>query len=117
VTGQSMVWHGIGDIRLDTVPDPGIEEPTDAVIRITRTDSVIPGRAAWKPSRYPSQVITGQRPSMARSRPPIPPRPAVPQPHSAPSLTWLTSLTRRTWTPCQNATWSAIWAAAGLGCG
>jgi threonine dehydrogenase-like Zn-dependent dehydrogenase len=34
---KAVVWHGIGDIRLDTVPDPGIEEPTDAVIRITRS--------------------------------------------------------------------------------
>jgi bacterioferritin len=34
---KAVVWHGIGDIRLDTVPDPGIREPTDAVIRITRS--------------------------------------------------------------------------------
>jgi threonine dehydrogenase-like Zn-dependent dehydrogenase len=31
------LWHGVGDIRLDTVPDPAVEEPTDAVIRITRS--------------------------------------------------------------------------------
>ncbi len=30
-----MVWHGIGDIRLDEVPMPKIQEPTDAVIRLT----------------------------------------------------------------------------------
>jgi threonine dehydrogenase-like Zn-dependent dehydrogenase len=34
---KAVVWPGIGDIRLDTVPDPGIKEPTDAVIRITRS--------------------------------------------------------------------------------
>jgi threonine dehydrogenase-like Zn-dependent dehydrogenase len=34
---KAVVWHGIGDIRLDTVGDPGIQEPTDAVIRITRS--------------------------------------------------------------------------------
>jgi threonine dehydrogenase-like Zn-dependent dehydrogenase len=34
---KAVVWHGIGDIGLDTVPDPGIHEPTDAVIRITRS--------------------------------------------------------------------------------
>jgi threonine dehydrogenase-like Zn-dependent dehydrogenase len=34
---KAVVWHGIGDIRLDTVNDPGIQEPTDAVIRITRS--------------------------------------------------------------------------------
>jgi threonine dehydrogenase-like Zn-dependent dehydrogenase len=33
---KAVVWHDIGDIRLDTVDDPKIEEPTDAVIRVTR---------------------------------------------------------------------------------
>ncbi|MFC0438305.1 zinc-dependent alcohol dehydrogenase [Kutzneria buriramensis] len=33
---KAIVWHGTGDIRLDTVDDPKIEEPTDAVIRVTR---------------------------------------------------------------------------------
>lgn len=32
---KAVVFHGIGDIRLDDVPNPTIEEPTDAVIRIT----------------------------------------------------------------------------------
>jgi len=32
---KAMVWHGIGDIRLDEVPMPKIQEPTDAVIRLT----------------------------------------------------------------------------------
>lgn len=32
---KAVVWHGIGDIRLDEVPEPKIEQPTDAVIRIT----------------------------------------------------------------------------------
>jgi threonine dehydrogenase-like Zn-dependent dehydrogenase len=32
---KALVFHGIGDIRLDTVPDPGIEQPTDAIVRIT----------------------------------------------------------------------------------
>ncbi|SFH26995.1 Threonine dehydrogenase [Palleronia marisminoris] len=32
---KAVVFHGVGDIRLDDVPDPTIEEPTDAVIRIT----------------------------------------------------------------------------------
>jgi threonine dehydrogenase-like Zn-dependent dehydrogenase len=29
------VWHGRRDVRIDTVPDPTIEEPTDAIVRIT----------------------------------------------------------------------------------
>lgn len=32
---KAVVWHDIGDIRLDEVPDPKIEQPTDAVIRLT----------------------------------------------------------------------------------
>ena len=32
---KALVWHGLGDIRLDDVPDPKIEQPTDAVIRLT----------------------------------------------------------------------------------
>ena len=32
---KAVVFHGVGDIRLDSVDDPRIEEPNDAVIRIT----------------------------------------------------------------------------------
>ncbi len=32
---KAVVFHGIGDIRLDEVPEPKIETPTDAIIRIT----------------------------------------------------------------------------------
>ena len=32
---KAVVFHGIGDIRLDTVKDPGLEAPTDAIIKIT----------------------------------------------------------------------------------
>lgn len=34
---KAVVWHGTGDIRLDDVDDPQVREPTDAVIRITRS--------------------------------------------------------------------------------
>lgn len=34
---KAVVWHGVGDIRLDTVADPKIEQPTDAVVKITRS--------------------------------------------------------------------------------
>ena len=34
---KAVVWHGIGDIRLDTVADPTILEPTDAIVQITRS--------------------------------------------------------------------------------
>jgi len=32
---KAVVFHGIGDIRLDDVPEPKIEQPTDALVRIT----------------------------------------------------------------------------------
>jgi threonine dehydrogenase-like Zn-dependent dehydrogenase len=32
---KAVVFHGIGDIRLDNVAEPDLEEPTDAIVRIT----------------------------------------------------------------------------------
>jgi threonine dehydrogenase-like Zn-dependent dehydrogenase len=34
---KAAVWHGRRDVRVDDVPDPKIEEPTDAIIRVTTT--------------------------------------------------------------------------------
>lgn len=34
---RATVWHGKHDVRVETVPDPRIEEPTDAVVRMTST--------------------------------------------------------------------------------
>ncbi|HYZ07149.1 MAG: glutathione-dependent formaldehyde dehydrogenase [Actinomycetota bacterium] len=34
---QALTWHGRRDVRVETVPDPKIEQPTDAVIRVTTT--------------------------------------------------------------------------------
>ena len=34
---KAVVWHGKEDVRVDTVPDPGIQEPTDAIVRVTST--------------------------------------------------------------------------------
>jgi threonine dehydrogenase-like Zn-dependent dehydrogenase len=32
---KAVTWHAVGDIRFGEVPDPRIEEPTDAIVRIT----------------------------------------------------------------------------------
>jgi threonine dehydrogenase-like Zn-dependent dehydrogenase len=32
---RALAWHGNHDVRVDTVPDPSIEHPTDAIIRVT----------------------------------------------------------------------------------
>ncbi|WP_134728978.1 MULTISPECIES: zinc-dependent alcohol dehydrogenase [Amycolatopsis] len=34
---KAVTWHGKRDVRVDHVPDPKIEEPTDAVVRVTST--------------------------------------------------------------------------------
>jgi threonine dehydrogenase-like Zn-dependent dehydrogenase len=34
---KALTWHGQGDVRVDTHPDPEIEAPTDVVIKITST--------------------------------------------------------------------------------
>ena len=34
---KALTFHGKRDVRVDNVPDPGIQEPTDAVIRVTST--------------------------------------------------------------------------------
>jgi len=32
---KALTWHGKRDVRVDTVPDPRIEQPTDAIVRVT----------------------------------------------------------------------------------
>ena len=34
---RAVAWHGKRDVRVDSVPDPKIEEPTDAIVKITST--------------------------------------------------------------------------------
>jgi len=50
---RALVWHGANDIRCDTVPDPQIEHPRDAIVKVTTCaicgsdlhlhDNVMPG--------------------------------------------------------------------------
>ena len=39
---KAVVWHGKRDVSVDQVPDPTIEEPTDAIVRITSRASAAP---------------------------------------------------------------------------
>jgi len=32
---RALSYHGTRDVRVDNVPDPAIEEPTDAIIQVT----------------------------------------------------------------------------------
>lgn len=34
---KALTWHGRSDVRCETVPDPSIVDPTDAIVRITAT--------------------------------------------------------------------------------
>lgn len=34
---RALCWHGKYDVRVDTVPDPTIQDPTDVIIKITST--------------------------------------------------------------------------------
>jgi len=34
---RAVTWHGKRDVRVDTVPDPTIQSPTDVVVRVTST--------------------------------------------------------------------------------
>ncbi len=34
---KALTWHGRRDVRVETVPDPVIQQPTDAIVRITST--------------------------------------------------------------------------------
>jgi threonine dehydrogenase-like Zn-dependent dehydrogenase len=32
---KALCWHGKGDMRYETVPDPTIEHPRNAIIKVT----------------------------------------------------------------------------------
>jgi len=34
---KALTWHGKRDVRVDDVPDPKLEAPTDAIVRVTST--------------------------------------------------------------------------------
>lgn len=34
---KALCWHGVGDVRVDTVPDPRLLDPRDAIIKVTST--------------------------------------------------------------------------------
>jgi threonine dehydrogenase-like Zn-dependent dehydrogenase len=34
---KALTWHGRRDVRVDDVPDPELEKPTDAIIKVTST--------------------------------------------------------------------------------
>jgi threonine dehydrogenase-like Zn-dependent dehydrogenase len=55
---RATVMYGAGDVRVENVPDAGIVEPTDALVRITR--ACICGSDLW-PYTQMEQTETGRR--------------------------------------------------------
>ena len=34
---RALTWQGLGDVRVENVPDPILQDPTDAIVRVTST--------------------------------------------------------------------------------
>src|SRR5205807_808290 len=52
---RATIMHGAGDVRIETVPDAHLIEPTDAVVRVTR--ACICGSDLWPyASMQPSEI-------------------------------------------------------------
>ena len=46
---RALTWHGKHDVRVDTVPDPEIVNPRDAIIKITATVIKATPASIWLP--------------------------------------------------------------------
>jgi threonine dehydrogenase-like Zn-dependent dehydrogenase len=55
---RATVMHGAGDVRIETVPDARLIEPTDAVVRVSR--AAICGSDLW-PYKTLEPSETGRR--------------------------------------------------------
>ena len=62
---KAVTWQGVHDMQVTEVPDPRIEEPTDAIIKITSTG---PLRLRPAPLRDPGALHGGRATSSATSR-------------------------------------------------
>lgn len=61
---KAITWHGKRDVRVDSVPDPSIEEPTDAIVRITSTcicGSDLPSTRSIQPARSALAALASDR--------------------------------------------------------
>ncbi len=51
---RATLIYGAGDVRVEDVPDPGIQHPTDAVVRVVR--SCVCGSDLWPYASMPVSV-------------------------------------------------------------
>jgi Alcohol dehydrogenase GroES-associated len=59
LTMKALTWHGKQDVRIDTVPDPGIQEPGDIIVsRHCNGDQLSSRAQAAARVRTPSQLAT-----------------------------------------------------------
>jgi hypothetical protein len=73
---RATVTYGAGDVRMETLPDPVLQEPTDAVVRVVRAcvcDSDRPagcavGEAARRRTDHPDGPPQGPHRSGPRVR-------------------------------------------------
>lgn len=57
---KALVWHGKGDVRCETVPDPKIEDPRDVIIRVTSTcicGSDLHLYDLYNPAMHPGDIL------------------------------------------------------------
>jgi threonine dehydrogenase-like Zn-dependent dehydrogenase len=59
---KATIYHGPHDIRVETVPDPELREPTDAIVRVTRA-AICGSDLSWG---VPSRNILSREPGFAR---------------------------------------------------
>ncbi|MCW3068166.1 MAG: Zn-dependent dehydrogenase, partial [Solirubrobacterales bacterium] len=55
---RATVMYGAGDVRIESVPDAGLSEPTDTLVRVTR--ACICGSDLW-PYKTMEHSETGRR--------------------------------------------------------
>ncbi len=59
---RAVVWHGKGDVRVENVPDPRIEAPGDAIVKVTATAicgsdlHLLDGYVPW-PAMQPGDIL------------------------------------------------------------
>jgi threonine dehydrogenase-like Zn-dependent dehydrogenase len=62
---KATVFYGKGDVRVETVPDPSIDEPTDAIVRVTHACICgsdlwfYRGEAPWQPGWRTGHELMG----------------------------------------------------------
>ena len=73
---KAVTWHGKRDVRVDSVPDPSIEQPTDAIVRDhldlylrLRPPPVRGARGVHRRGRHPRSRADGHRGGSGERRP------------------------------------------------